>query len=83
MNMIYIYILNESSLHNYKLLHLYIVSYIELMRSYKRMTMSHQKTLITLVRLVVTILGRDARKPAFGVSDKVRFKPACSPTETS
>ena len=36
MNMIYIYILNESSLHNYKLLHLYIVSYIELMRSYKK-----------------------------------------------
>ena len=28
-------------------------------------------------------LGLVARKPVFGVSDKVRFKPACSATETS
>ena len=28
-------------------------------------------------------MGRDARKHVFGVSDKVRFKPACSATETS
>ena len=28
-------------------------------------------------------LGLAARKPVFGVSDKVRFKPACSATETS
>ena len=28
-------------------------------------------------------MGRDERKPVFGVSDKVRFKPACSATETS
>ena len=28
-------------------------------------------------------MGRDARKPVFGISDKVRFKPACSATETS
>ena len=64
MNMIYIYILNESSLHNYKLLHLYIVSYIELMRSYKIMTctMSHQQTLITLVRPVVTKFGPRCEK---------------------
>ena len=27
-------------------------------------------------------MGRDARKPVFGVSDKVRFKPACSGTGT-
>ena len=28
-------------------------------------------------------MGHDARKPVFGVSDKLRFKPACSATETS
>ena len=28
-------------------------------------------------------MGLDARKPVFGVSEKVRFKPACSATETS
>ena len=28
-------------------------------------------------------MGFAARKPVFGVSDKVRFKPACSATETS
>ena len=28
-------------------------------------------------------MGRIARKPVFGVSDKVRFKQACSATETS
>ena len=28
-------------------------------------------------------LGRSAKNPVFGVSDKVRFKPACSATETS
>ena len=28
-------------------------------------------------------LGLVATKPVFGVSDKVRFKPACSATETS
>ena len=28
-------------------------------------------------------LGRDARKPAIGVLNKMRFKPACSATETS
>ena len=28
-------------------------------------------------------MGCDARKPVFGVSDKVRFKPACIATETS
>ena len=28
-------------------------------------------------------LGRDARKPVFGVSDIARLKPACSATETS
>ena len=28
-------------------------------------------------------LGLDARKPVFGVYDKVRFRPACSATETS
>ena len=27
-------------------------------------------------------MGRDARKPVFGVSDKVRFKPSCFATET-
>ena len=26
---------------------------------------------------------RDARNPVFGVSDKVRFKPACSATDTT
>ena len=26
-------------------------------------------------------MGRDARKPVFGISDKVRFKPVCSATE--
>ena len=30
-----------------------------------------------------TIMGLIATKPVFGVSDKVRFKPACSATETS
>ena len=28
-------------------------------------------------------MGRGARKPVFRISDKVRFKPACSATETS
>ena len=28
-------------------------------------------------------MGRDARKPVFGVSDIARLKPACSATETS
>ena len=28
-------------------------------------------------------MGLVATKPVFGVSDKVRFKPACSATETS
>ena len=28
-------------------------------------------------------MGRNATKPVFGVSDKVRFKPACSAEETS
>ena len=28
-------------------------------------------------------MGRDARKPVFGVSYKMIFKPACSATETS
>ena len=28
-------------------------------------------------------MGRDARKPVIGGSDKVRLKPACSATETS
>ena len=28
-------------------------------------------------------IGRDARKPVLGISNKVRFKPACSATETS
>ena len=28
-------------------------------------------------------LGRDARKSVVGVSNEVRFKPACSATETS
>ena len=28
-------------------------------------------------------LGLNATKPVFGVSDKVRFKPACSAAETS
>ena len=28
-------------------------------------------------------MGRDVRKPVFRVSDKVRFKPACSATRTS
>ena len=28
-------------------------------------------------------MGLDATKPVFGVSDKVRFKPACSATEIS
>ena len=28
-------------------------------------------------------MGRNVRKPVFGVSDKVRLKPACSATETS
>ena len=28
-------------------------------------------------------MGRDATKPVFGVSDKVKFKSACSATETS
>ena len=31
----------------------------------------------------IIIMGLVARKPVFGVSDKVRFKPACSATETS
>ena len=33
--------------------------------------------------ILLTNMGRDARKPVFGVSDKVRFKPVCSATETS
>ena len=32
---------------------------------------------------VCLFLGRNARKPVSGVSDKVVFKPACSATETS
>ena len=28
-------------------------------------------------------MGCDARKPVFGVSDKVTFKPACSASKTS
>ena len=32
---------------------------------------------------IINNMGRDARNPVFGVSDKVRFKPACSATETS
>ena len=28
-------------------------------------------------------MGRDATKPIFKISDKLRFKPACSATETS
>ena len=28
-------------------------------------------------------LGRDARKPVFGVAEKARLKPSCSSTETS
>ena len=28
-------------------------------------------------------MGRDASKPVFGVSDKMKFKPSCSATETS
>ena len=27
-------------------------------------------------------MGRDARKPVFGVSEKVRFKPVCLATDT-
>ena len=30
-----------------------------------------------------SLMGLVATKPVFGVSDKVRFKPACSATETS
>ena len=29
------------------------------------------------------LMGRDARKPVFGVSDIARLKPACSATKTS
>ena len=32
---------------------------------------------------VSAYMGFSVRKPVFGVSDKVRFKPACSATETS
>ena len=32
---------------------------------------------------IIYYMGLDAKKPVFGVSDKVRFKPACSATETS
>ena len=32
---------------------------------------------------VELVLGCDARKPVFGVSGKMRFKPACLATETS
>ena len=32
---------------------------------------------------ISAFMGFAARKPVFGVSDKVRFKPACSATETS
>ena len=28
-------------------------------------------------------IGRDARKPVFGISHKMRLKPACSATENS
>ena len=34
-------------------------------------------------RMLIPKMGLVARKPVFGVSDKVRFKPACSATETS
>ena len=33
--------------------------------------------------VLTTHMGLAARKPVFGVSHKVRFKPACSATETS
>ena len=33
--------------------------------------------------LLLTYLSLVPTKPVFGVSDKVRFKPACSATETS
>ena len=36
-----------------------------------------------LTHLPFNDMGRDARRPVFGISDKVRFKPACSATKTS
>ena len=36
-----------------------------------------------VVVLDVINLGLDVTKPVFEVSDKVRFKPACTATETS
>ena len=36
---------------------------------------------LTLIQ-VSNNMGCDARNPVFGVSDKVRFKPACTATET-
>ena len=35
------------------------------------------------VALEVGQMGRDVKKSVLGVSDEVRFKPACSATETS
>ena len=39
---------------------------------------------LTLLKLIPVLskMGRDARKPVFGVSDKARFKPVSSATET-
>ena len=41
------------------------------------------KNLSLFVKNDLTYMGLDAKKPVFGVSDKVRFKTACSAKDTS
>ena len=48
----------------------------------KRLKADHRRT-ASETRKVAKHLGRDARKPVFGVSDIVRLKPVFSATETS
>ena len=38
---------------------------------------------LVLLSHELAYMGRNTRKPVFGVSEEVRFKPACSATETS
>ena len=42
----------------------------------------NKKLSVWFVHLYPDYLGRDVRKPVFGVYDKVRFKPVSSSTET-
>ena len=41
------------------------------------------QVLLYVLSADIDYMGHDPTKPVFGASDKVRFKPACSATETS